>query len=151
MSCEGVFDKLNFRLLYEGLFEDFIDRSNAEIPDTFVPSAKGIAVFHDMLLYLANPLAMYGTHRPYRWVNVVSQGKFMMGADPYILSVCRYGKLWSIERRHLDERTNEVLAFVGPTPIFHRKQQAAMTLAKCCHPNPREEAQWCLSWVPIAA
>jgi hypothetical protein len=86
---DHIIDELKFRLLYEGLFEDFIDRSNAEIPDTFVPSAKGIAVFHDMLLYLANPLAMYGTHRPYRWVNVVSQGKFMMGADPYILSVCR--------------------------------------------------------------
>jgi hypothetical protein len=152
MTCDRVFDEGLFRLLYDGLFKDFVDRRNSEIPDTFVPSAKGVAVGHDLLLSLVNPLATYGKHKPYRWVGRAREGMFRMFAGDYLLEVRRYGKLWGIERKLLFENIHEVLAFdFGPTPIVHRKQQPAMALAKYCSPKPREEAQWCLSWVPIAA
>ena len=114
-----------------------------------MPSAKLIALGNDLTVYLANPLAYYGKNKPYRWVGRVRSGIFRMGTDAYILEVRRYGKLWGIER--VDGPIHDVLAFTyGPTPIFFREQQAAMTLAKHCHPKPREEAQ-CMSWVPIAA
>jgi hypothetical protein len=149
MTCNRVLDEKIFRVLHERLFEDVIDRSKCEIPDTFVPSAKLIALGNDLLLYSANPLAYYGTNTPYRWIGRVRSGLFRMVADPYILEVRRYGNLWGIER--VDGPIHEVLAFAyGPTLIFHRQHQAAMTLAKDCHPKPREEAQ-CMSWVPIAA
>jgi hypothetical protein len=153
MTCDHILDETIFRLLHDDkLIEEFIDRSNAEIPDTFVPSAIRIAVGTDDLLLFAEPMALYDSmRRSNRWFGSAHGGLFrMVGADSYILSVRRYGKLWSIERQRLGEKS-EVLAFgYGPTPIFYHNFKAAMALAKHCHPNPREEAQ-CLRWVLLAA
>jgi hypothetical protein len=151
MTCDRILDEKMPRLLDERILEDVIDRSKCEIPDTFVPSAKLIALGNDLTLYLANPLTTFSGRKPRSWRGSVETGVFRTISLSYFLKVRRYGTLWSIERHHLDDWKQEVLAFnYGPTPIFYREQQPAMALAKDCLPKPREEVQ-CMSWVPIAA
>jgi hypothetical protein len=137
------------------LIDEFIDRRNAKIPDTFVPSARGIATFNLFLVELVNREALYrlgvGT-RPRGWVGKCREGKvFSSPSFACAVTVRRYGKLWAIERdlprngRHVYEVL--CLAF-GPTPIFHRLNVWAITLAQHCHPDLRDDAEW-LRWVPI--
>lgn len=149
------FDEKIFRVVNKGLIEDFIDRRTAEVPDTFVPSAKYVAVANAHLLYLAHPrLAHYS-----RWGWVVHERDRLHNAivGDFFLSVRRYGgewgygKTWGIERELLGTKVHEVLAFdFGPTPVVFREVKAAMSLAKNCLPSPREEAK-CLRWIPITA
>ena len=151
MTCDCILEEKIPRFLDQRVFDDVIDRPKCEIPGTFVPSAKLIALGNDLLLFFANPLTTFSGRKPHRWRGSVETGVFMANYYPYFLEVRRYGTLWSIERHHFDDWRQEVLAFnYGPTPIFYREQQPAMALAKDCLPKPREEAQ-CMSWVPIAA
>src|SRR5689334_23188240 len=70
-----------FRLMYGKLAEDFIDRSQVEVPDTFVPSATGFGVTDgNSLLWLLSPQGLYGLPRP-RWGWVGS-------AQPHLLRAC---------------------------------------------------------------
>jgi hypothetical protein len=147
-----LLEALLHRVSSSPIIEELIERTKTEIPDSFVPSARAIAAIHNKLVSLAYPMATFGSNPPYRWVGSVRQGEFVMiGRDRDFLYVRRYGKLWSIERELIHEKLHhEVLAFAfGPTPIFHRRHQAAMVLAQHCHPKPRKEAQ-CACWIPIA-
>ena len=138
------------------LIEQFIDRRNASIPDTFVPSAKGIATFSQFLVELVNREALYrlwvGT-RPRGWVGKCRGDQvFCSPSSACFVAVRRYGKLWAVERKMKrdGQYVHEVLCLAfGPTPIFHRLNVWAITLAQHCHPDLRDELQW-LRWVPIA-
>ena len=55
MTYDRALDERIFRCLHEDLFEDVIDRSTTELPDTFMPSAKMVALGHDLLLSLVHP------------------------------------------------------------------------------------------------
>ena len=59
--------------------------ANVRYPDTFVPSAKLIAVGNDMLLFLANPLTTFSGRKPRRWKGSVETGVFRTISDPYFL------------------------------------------------------------------
>lgn len=152
MHCDDPeLDREIFRFFHKNFVEDVVERKKSEIPETFVPSAQLIALGHELLLFLANPMTMFRGRKPRRWLGSEESQLFRTVVPPYFLEVCHYGNLWSIERYDLDAMTREVLAFVdGPTPIFHRDHRQAMALAKDCHPKPREEAQ-CMNWVPMAA
>jgi hypothetical protein len=138
------------------LIEEYVERAYAKIPATFVPSARGIAVFSGFVLPLAHPEALLtGVARrpPHGWLGRVRDGDFRRHPSFACLYMVRqYGKLWGIERTLLrdDRVVHEVLSFAfGPTPLFHRKHRWAIALAHHCHPNVRDEAQF-LRWVPIA-
>jgi hypothetical protein len=140
----------------EPLIENFIDRKSPKIPDTFVPSARGIVTFHQFLLELVDRKALrylWFDRRPRGWVGKCREGKVWCSPSfRCTVSVCRYDKLWAIgrEMERDGQYVHEVLCFAfGPTPIFHHRYKWAVTLAHHCHPNLRDELQW-LRWVPIA-
>lgn len=138
------------RYQHGDLVEEFIDRSNVDIPNTFVPSAKYIAVVGNNLLFLVHPVPRYRKRPSCHWVVFERNRLFRtVGQNGYFLSVRRYGETWGIERERLGEGVHEVLGFsFGPTPIFFRRPQWATFVAKACHPCPREEAK-ALGWIPI--
>ena len=135
----------------------YIDRSKAELPVTFMPSAKKIALVDEFIVYLVHPMPLFGQNPPSGWRLSGRNDLFRnVGANGYILYVRRYGEvgtgyegMWGIERQRFREEIPEVLAFdFRPTPIFLKYPQEAIFVAKSCHPTPRQEAQ-CLRWVPI--
>ncbi len=158
MTCDRLFDEQIFRVLYGGLFEHFVDRDYAEIPDTVAPSAKYVATADNNLLPFVHPLcSQRRLRRPNGWERYENDDDLskVIAANDNFLLVRQYGKdwdrlgeTWAIERK---VGSHEILAFAfGPTPILCLNFKTAMLLGKHCHPNPPREAQ-CLRWVPIAA
>jgi len=149
MTSDHALDENKLRLTHDDLVEEFIDRRNAEIPETFVPSANGIALVDCKVLWLAyRPGSRLSVGQ---WVGRAREGLFMKFSDNHFLSVRRYGKLWSIERLKMGTITDEVLAFAfGPTPILLDDHKLARMLARQCHPSLREEAR-CVCWIPMTA
>jgi hypothetical protein len=141
-----------FKVLNKGLVDSLIDRGNAKLPDTFVPSAKYIAVANDNLLLLVHPTALDEA----REMTFLDGHEFentesieIPSAKGFRLCISQYGKLWAIERQRSFDDIHEVLVFnYDITPVLHRKPHGAIALAENCHPNPRKEAE-CLCWIPI--
>jgi hypothetical protein len=158
MRCDHLMDEQIFRVLHGGLYEHFIDRDYAEVPDPVAPSAKYVAIAGDNLLHLVRPMGSQRIlRRPKGWErheNDDDLSKVIAANDNFLLvrqygaDWDRFGETWAIERK---VGIHEILAFAfGPTPILCFDFKTAMLLGKHCHPNPRKEAQ-CLRWVPIAA
>ncbi len=151
LDVDKAMDALVLRLTHPGLIDDCIDRRNAEVPDTFVPSATLVAVANNNLLSLVHPKALGEARqmrldRPERIMAIRRPS-----ANGFVLVARRYGELWGIERQREFDDIHEALVFDnGAIPVFHRKPHGAIALAKFCHPNPRKEAQ-CLRWVPIGS
>jgi len=148
MTNEDLMDDTD--VLFRG--EKFISRSEAGVPDTFVPSASAILVGNIHLLWLVNPMALRETTRkPSCWAGKARNGLFrtcgVVDGSGYILTVCQFGKLWSVERARLGHK-DEALTYDG-TPICFTDFKEAMAIAKHCHPFPPKQVQ-CLRWIPIA-
>jgi hypothetical protein len=125
---------------------EFISRSAAEVPESFVPSANAIVVAPgDDLLWFLGPMVVrdYGRESN-RWVGGVRKGLFRSVTADNFLAVRRYNELWSIER----ELKNKGVLALNSKPVFFRDYKAAMAIAKHCHPNPPEKARRHLAWMP---
>jgi hypothetical protein len=152
MMADCIIDENVFGLTDLDVIEEVINRNSVEIPDTFLPSANRIALVNLNFLWLANPPPPHPFQRAGHWSGRAREGVYRKIGVDYVLSVRRYGKLWSIERKvyKVFGAPVEVLAFAsGPTPIFLRSHEEAKMIARPCHPNPREETQ--SVWIPISA
>jgi hypothetical protein len=114
------------------LIETFLDRSAANLPDRFVPLARGAATPSRYLLKRAG----YGRgwRRSPGWLKG-GQGKLFKEYYRECLVVTPCGPFWRIEREGTSQRPhrhiNTTLAhFFGPTPILARNVQAAICLSE---------------------
>lgn len=155
MSFDQTLDKdevLDQRILFLSLYRlkvDFINRRNAGVPDTFVPSTKYVAVADDSLLLLVHPTALDQARQTTGLNDENIMEVERPGSDGFVLFARRYGNLWGIERQREYDDIHEVLVFDRVLmPVVHRKPHGAIALAMNCHPNPRKDAE-CLRWVPI--
>ena len=88
MTCDSMLDEKIFRWLNDGLFEELIDRGSAGVPDTFVPSAKSMAVVGDKLWFLVDPRPLYTKNPPRSWVSPLHKDLFRnVGINDYFLRV----------------------------------------------------------------
>jgi hypothetical protein len=114
------------------LFDEVIDRT-PEMPDWYVPAAKGVLIAGEDMLRAAGYVP--GSSSPYGW-SPGQPGAFKkLLPDGYILWVRENGKLWAIERS-LGRDTDEALtSLLGPRLLCTRTYEAAMRLAEYCHPQ----------------
>jgi hypothetical protein len=142
--CEPYLDEV-----MPQLFESFIDRSQAALPDDFLNAAKGVVV--------AGPDLTRGLAK-------CSDSDFSSGWMPADdgtvfhrdfcdlnggLIVNRIGEFWYVQtaivrERHRAEYWVLVVAFDN-VPICTRTHEEAIRLAEHCHPNPRPPMPGC--WV----
>jgi hypothetical protein len=117
------------------LIEKFLDRSSANLPDWFVPLARGAATPSKYLLRRAG----YGRNwrRPPDWRKPHREELWKSFPNSECLTVVGGGPFWRIEREgslnrpHF--RVNLTLAHVfGSTPILARNVQSAICLAEFC-------------------
>jgi hypothetical protein len=119
-----------------------VERSQADLPNSFLGWAPGAAIASDDLLRRAGYHP--GARRPTGWVP---------GKEPDVFTKERYvydyllvrgaGEFWTVERN-----ADEALAFeFGPTPIFTRTVEAAMYLAEYCRYGyrPRPGLRWAVA------
>jgi hypothetical protein len=128
------------------LIGEVIDRVEADLPDWFVPYARGAFVASDALLRTAGHRD--GMRRPRGWREAIGNevdGVYVhhvAPVEPYnstwlLVRECLVQGLWMVERyterrRHGDADDILVHEF-GSTPIFTRSCPAAMRLAMHCH------------------
>jgi hypothetical protein len=125
---------------------EVIERNKTEMPDWFVPAAKGVFVPSDELLRAASDCL--GSRRPLGWdfVNRDTLEKHVGGGQT--LFVRRWGGLWTVERYSEWTGEDEALVYaVAGIPIFAKKCQAAMRLAESFTPTPPDSIGW-LHWIP---
>jgi hypothetical protein len=116
------------------LIENMLDRNSADLPDWFVPLARGAATPSRYLLRMAG----YGRgyRRPPGWHKEPS-GALFKEFYRECLVVVPGRTLWRIEREGFlqrpHHRVNLTLAHIfGSTPILARNVQAAICLAEFC-------------------
>jgi hypothetical protein len=136
------------------LIAEVMDRSEAKLPNCFVPLARGVAIASDALLRKAGH--HHRMNRPCGW------RKSVRGCDVFVRDIgpegrehtkclnvrqcCNQG-LWTSERwremRRWDNSDEMLVHEFGSTPIFTRSRQAAMRLATYCHENgPPDGLRW---------
>jgi hypothetical protein len=153
MNWNRNIEEMKLRSMIGDKFESFVDRRDTGVPETFVPSARGLAIAGPILMCLTYHRAHSGMFGG--WLGREPEGLYKTVArDDYVLSVRRHDgwaggeDLWSVERLRLGEKIFETLAFdFGPTPIFLRCPITAKHIAKHCHPYPKEDARY-LRWIP---
>ena len=117
------------------LIEEVLDRSAVDMPNWFVPLARGAATPSKHLLHVAGYRP--GSHRKRGW-RKPNREKLFKDFGPDRVEVLRCGPLWRIERDgsllrpHL--QINLTLAHIfGSTPILARSYQSATYLAEFCY------------------
>jgi hypothetical protein len=155
MNWDPNFQEKILRMLVgHDRIERLVDRRDTTVPETFVPSATRFAIVCELIQFWVHPRAFLGTLGG--WSGRKGDGLYkIITDDGYVLAVRRYeGRaggpdIWGIERLRLGDSVPEVLVIdYGPTPIFHQDAWVMKTIAKRCHPCPREEARL-LCWIPI--
>lgn len=156
---DRMFDEQILRMLYGDLFDHFIDRAYAEVPDTLLPSAKYVALASDNLLSLVHPKGRkVRLYRTTKWVknkDDESVTRALAANDNFLLvRQCgsdwdKWGDTFTVERK-FDAHEILTLDFDPPVLILCREFKQAMVLAERCCPSPRQEANG-LRWVSIAA
>ena len=130
------------------IFEAFIDRDQAHMPDIYVPRAKGALIAGEYLLRAAG--YRHGSHRPQGW-RKFKPGVFVKPLSyEFTLEVRQCGNwrsnLWTIERSNylIDGYCVEALvcAFEN-VPIHATTYQGAMRVAEHCHPFPQHPVPGC--------
>jgi hypothetical protein len=127
------------------LVEEVVDRTEIELPEWYVPLARGAAVPSSFLLQRAGYRA--GSHRARGWCKPHYDLLWKdIGPDSLVV---RGGKpLWQIERNGSPGRPhnhpNKALVHVfGSTPILTRNYQSATFLAEFCYLNgPPPGLRW---------
>ena len=134
------------------LADEVINRSETDLPDWFVPLARGVAIASDALLRKVGH--RHGSYRPRGWrkthCDVFERNlgpKDLMASKRLMVRGCGKHHLWTVERwgeKRPYNNADEVLVFLfGSTPIFTRSYQAAMRLAAYCHVNdPPAGLRW---------
>jgi hypothetical protein len=115
------------------LIEEILDRNSANLPDWFVPLARGAATPSRYLLRHAGYSRRYC--RPSDWRKDPDNGSLYKAVYNECMIVTPCGPLWRIEREGTSYRPhrniNHPLAHVfGPTPILARNVQAAICLVE---------------------
>jgi hypothetical protein len=126
--------------------DEVIDRSEINLPDWFVPLARGVAIAGDRLLHLAGH--EHGLYRPRGWWEK-SPHYFLKNIDwasSLLVRDCVKSGLWTVERlgpRRQSEVDDVLVYTFGWTPIVTRTYQAAMRLAMHCQANgPPFQCRW---------
>jgi hypothetical protein len=119
----------------------FVDRL---FPDDFMPKAKGAIVVSDEVTRLAGHRP--GSNRPRGWT--VRQTGYCRWRGDYMLWVRRcQGGLWTLEREHLVDDSEEALCyFLGSLPVLARTFAAGMRVVEFCHPKAPDTLGW-LHWI----
>jgi hypothetical protein len=117
-------------------FGEVIDRSELDLPDWFVPLARGVVMPSDFVLDQVG--CRPGSRRPCYWKHP-TQDVFHFNQGQWGLTVERIGEFWMAKRWERPNRINpvglpdEVLVLpFGSTPIFTRTYQPIMRLAQRC-------------------
>jgi hypothetical protein len=128
--------------------EQVMDRSEARLPDWFMPLARGVVIPSDALFHEVG--YRQGTRRPPGWIET-SAGFYQWLISPgqiLVVRRCDPARLWTVERWVTDAKyeVDQVLVHnVGWTPVFTRSHQSAMRLANYCHENgPPTDFSWVL-------
>jgi hypothetical protein len=125
------------------LFECMVDRSDTEMPDDYLPTARGILIAGRDMLRAAGYVP--GSCRPRGWSRR-NPGVFARPSaeSQHILWVRQCGRFWVIERSFefsehgCDFRDDYALTCaLTDMPISTRTYQAAMRLAEHCDMSPR--------------
>jgi hypothetical protein len=135
------------------LFETFIDRDQAPMPDIYVPSAKGVLIAGEDLLRAAGYRAR--SHRPKGW-RKFKPGVFVKPlSSEFTLEVRQCGSwrsnMWTVERSNFFTDGDCVEALVCAfenVPIWATTYQGAMRMAEYCHPFPQAPVpgRWVRAW-----
>jgi hypothetical protein len=132
------------------LIAEIIDRSEAKLPDCFVPLARGVSIASDALLRMVGH--QHGMNRPRGWHKLGytfmrMTGETDKGLQDLRVRECGKLRLWTVERwneKRPYQDFDEILVHeFGSTPIFTRSYQSAMRLAMYCHENgPPAGLRW---------
>jgi hypothetical protein len=104
---------------------DFVDRA---FPDNFMPEAKGAMVVSDEVTRLARYRP--GSNRPRGWT--VRRTGYCRWRGDYMLWVRKcQGGLWTLERQHLVDDSEEALCYVwGGLPALAPSYAAGMRVVE---------------------
>jgi hypothetical protein len=124
------------------LFESFIDRAEADLPEFFPQEAKGALVAGPALV---GPLEDYAaSYEAWGWERSTDGTHFRRGyidrADPFVdgeLNIEQRGDLWYIYRQSDPCRHQALVVAFENVPICTRTFRDAIRLAEHCHPETR--------------
>jgi hypothetical protein len=135
------------------LFEAFLDRHQAHMPDIYVPDSKGALVAGEDILRAAGYCA--GSRRPPGW-RKYAPGVFVKPlSSEFTLEVRQCGNslsnLWTIERsNHFASGycVETLVCALEDVPIHAKTYQGAMRVAEYCHPSPQAPVpgRWIRAW-----
>jgi len=121
------------------LFECFIDRAEASLPEHFLSAAKGVLVAHPDLIGSLGDFSRSG----YTWKPNLRGDGFdsALPKERRILQVKQIGQFWYIQRIGVDrpDRFLDFQVLVFPfenVPFCTRTCEDAMRLAEHCSPMP---------------
>jgi hypothetical protein len=120
-----------------------IDRDESDLPEWYVPLARGVAIASN---YLLQQVGWPGSYPSKDWYRL-SPYVFKLPGSPYRLYSRECAGLWTVERTGptcREAHSDEVLVHrVGSTPVFTREYQSAILLAEHSHVNaPPYELRW---------
>jgi hypothetical protein len=132
-------------------FGEVIDRSELDLPDGFMPLARGAVVPSDIVLRQVG--CRPSSHRPPYWTHPTPD-LFEFSQGQWGLAVERVGNFWIAKRWERAVRgfpapgPDEVPVFpFGSTPVCSRAYQPIMRVAQHCRWN--EPQPFGYKWVPI--
>ena len=129
------------------LFECFIDRTAADLPDFFPKEAKGAIVAGPDLIRGLKDYS--GSCESWGWEADVEGAAFRRGYADGKLNVERHGGFWYIYRNSALEHTVHalVVAFEN-VPICTRTFRDSIRLVEHCHPEIRAPMAGC--WLDVS-
>jgi hypothetical protein len=133
------------------LFECFVDRAEANLPEFFPKEAKGAVVAGPDLIRGLEDYS--GSHESWGWEASVDGTAFECflpndrpGIDVY-LDIEQRGELWYIRRQIGNDITQALVVAFENVPICTRTFRDAIRLAEHCHPDTRAPMAGC--WVDL--
>lgn len=122
------------------LFEDFIDRDQAQMPRWYLPAAPGALIAGGTILSATGYRP--GSYRPPGW-NKSDYANFSKWSldSTRVLWVKMCGDFWVLLRNEFSGKpgpyTHTLTCAFSGRPIWTRRPQAAMRLAEHCDPIPQ--------------
>ena len=116
-------------------FAEVIDRSALNLPDWFVPLARGAAVPSDVVQRKVG--CRPGSRRPAHWTHP-SPDVFQANAGQQGLTVQKVCNFWMVGRWQVGMPAKVLVFAFGSTLIFTRTYQPAIRLAGPCFCEPQQ-------------
>ena len=127
-------------------FDEVIDRRQLNLPDSFLPLARGGAVASTTLLRKAGYRP--GTRQSQCWRRWPDNCELPLNTScSRGLAVRKFGSLWMVGR-WLDAPMEELVFRFGSTPIFTRNSRSARQLAWYCFHNDLHSGPCWVRMVP---